>query len=110
MATGIAAALVGGRYEHPELGCFECDELYTVRVMPQLRPRALVLLNLFRDQLDRYGEIDHTQDVIDTAPVQADIGLRVGKDNMLFNVNMLLGSGEYGTSAIGGKVGFKYVF
>ena len=64
MATGIAAALVGGRYEHPELGCFECDELYTVRVMPQLRPRALVLLNLFRDQLDRYGEIDHTQDVI----------------------------------------------
>ncbi|HIZ47026.1 MAG TPA: DUF1727 domain-containing protein [Candidatus Olsenella pullistercoris] len=64
MATGIAAALVEGRHEHPELGCFECDELYTVRVMPQLRPRALVLLNLFRDQLDRYGEIDHTQDVI----------------------------------------------
>ena len=54
--------------------------------------------------------LHHTQDVIDTAPVQADIGLRVGKDNMLFNVNMLLGSGEYGTSAIGGKVGFKYVF
>ena len=54
--------------------------------------------------------LHHTQDVIDTAPVQADLGLRVGKDNMLFNVNMLLGSGEYGTSAIGGKVGFKYVF
>ena len=54
--------------------------------------------------------LHHTQDVIDTAPVQADFGLRVGKDNMLFNVNMLLGAGEYGTSAIGGKVGFKYVF
>ena len=54
--------------------------------------------------------LHHTQDVIDTAPVQADFGLRVGKDNMLFNVNMLLGTGEYGTSAIGGKVGFKYVF
>lgn len=54
--------------------------------------------------------LNHTQDVIDTAPVQADFGLRIGKDNMMFNVNMLLGAGEYGTSAVGGKVGFKYAF
>ena len=54
--------------------------------------------------------LNHTQDVIDTASVQADFGLRIGKDNMMFNVNMLLGAGEYGTSAIGGKVGFKYAF
>lgn len=54
--------------------------------------------------------LHHTQDVIDTSPVQADLGLRVGKDNMLFNVNMLIGGGEYGSSAVGGKVGFKYVF
>ena len=64
MESGIAAALVEARRERPRVGCFECDELYTVRVLPRLRPRALVLLNLFRDQLDRYGEIDHTQDVI----------------------------------------------
>lgn len=64
MASGIASALVESRGERPRVGCFECDELYTVRVLPSLRPRALVLLNLFRDQLDRYGEIDHTQDVI----------------------------------------------
>lgn len=64
MESGIVAALVGGRREDRPTGCFECDELYTVRVLPSLRPRALVLLNLFRDQLDRYGEIDHTQEVI----------------------------------------------
>ena len=64
MESGIAAALVEARTQRPRVGCFECDELYTVRVLPRLRPRALVLLNLFRDQLDRYGEIDHTQDVI----------------------------------------------
>ena len=64
MESGVAAALIETRGERPSVGCFECDELYTVRVMPALRPRALVLLNLFRDQLDRYGEIDHTQDVI----------------------------------------------
>ena len=64
MESGIASALVESRGTRPSVGCFECDELYTVRVLPRLRPRALVLLNLFRDQLDRYGEIDHTQDVI----------------------------------------------
>ena len=64
MESGIASALVEARGQHPHVGCFECDELYTVRMLPSLRPRALVLLNLFRDQLDRYGEIDHTQDVI----------------------------------------------
>ena len=64
MESGIASALVESRGQRPRVGCFECDELYTVRVLPRLRPRALVLLNLFRDQLDRYGEIDHTQDVI----------------------------------------------
>ena len=49
MESGIAAALVETRATRPQAGCFECDELYTVRVMPALRPRALVLLNLFRD-------------------------------------------------------------
>lgn len=66
MESGIASALIEERSQlsgHP-LACFECDELYTARVLPALHPRALVLLNLFRDQLDRYGEIDHTQDVI----------------------------------------------
>lgn len=67
MESGIAAALVlagAGEKDGARAGCFECDELYTVRVLPAARPDALVLLNLFRDQLDRYGEIDHTQDVI----------------------------------------------
>lgn len=51
-----------------------------------------------------------SEDVIDTSPVQADFGLMAGKDNMLFNVNLMLGAGEYGSSAVGGKVGFKYAF
>ncbi len=85
MQTGIAAAMVAGRKGarggkgadgkggagKKRFGAFECDELYTVRVLPQLKPTALVLLNLFRDQLDRYGEIDHTQDVIAQALEQS---------------------------------------
>ena len=70
MEPGVVGALLEARggLKHTSsgkrVGVFECDELYTVRVLPKLKPTYFVLLNLFRDQLDRYGEIDHTQDVI----------------------------------------------
>ncbi len=65
MATGVASALLPGG--EADWGVFEVDELSTVQVLPDLRPRLLVLLNLFRDQLDRAGEIDRVQDVIVSA-------------------------------------------
>lgn len=38
----------------------ECDEAAARRVFGQLKPRVIVVTNLFRDQLDRYGEVTHT--------------------------------------------------
>ena len=55
MAGGIAATLLAQR---GELGLFEVDEFWLDSLVPDLRPRALLLANLFRDQLDRYGELD----------------------------------------------------
>ncbi|HEX8085625.1 MAG TPA: MurT ligase domain-containing protein [Solirubrobacteraceae bacterium] len=55
MAGGVASALLDGR---GEMGLFEVDEFWLDRVVPQLRPRAVLLANLFRDQLDRYGELE----------------------------------------------------
>ena len=43
-----------------EYAVIECDEAAAVTVFPQLRPRVVVVTNLFRDQLDRYGEVTHT--------------------------------------------------
>jgi lipid II isoglutaminyl synthase (glutamine-hydrolysing) len=62
MASGIATALLaasrpGGEIAG-ELGLFEVDELWLDSVAAQLRPRAILLANLFRDQLDRYGELE----------------------------------------------------
>jgi lipid II isoglutaminyl synthase (glutamine-hydrolysing) len=62
MAGGVATALLmaaraGGRMTG-ELGLFEVDELWLDRVAAQLHPRAVLLGNLFRDQLDRYGELE----------------------------------------------------
>ena len=41
-----------------ELGLFEVDEFWLAEVAAALAPRAIVLGNLFRDQLDRYGELE----------------------------------------------------
>src|SRR4029077_8136193 len=41
---------------------FKLDEAWLPRVAPSLRPRLLVLGNLFRDQLDRYGELERLAD------------------------------------------------
>ena len=62
LAAGIAAALVqsatlGGR-PRGDIGVFEADEAALPVVQAALHPHTLVLTNLFRDQLDRYGEID----------------------------------------------------
>ena len=43
-----------------EYAVIECDEAAAVKVFPQLVPRLVVVTNLFRDQLDRYGEVTHT--------------------------------------------------
>jgi UDP-N-acetylmuramyl tripeptide synthase len=55
MAGGVATALLNGR---GDTGLFEVDEFWLPQVLPQVRPRALLLANLFRDQLDRYGELE----------------------------------------------------
>jgi UDP-N-acetylmuramyl tripeptide synthase len=62
MAGGIASALVAARHRggvlSGELGLFEVDEFWLAAVVDQLDPRVIVLSNLFRDQLDRYGELE----------------------------------------------------
>jgi UDP-N-acetylmuramyl tripeptide synthase len=62
MAGGIATTLLAAARPRGaiagELGLFEVDELWLASLASQLRPRAILLANLFRDQLDRYGELD----------------------------------------------------
>jgi lipid II isoglutaminyl synthase (glutamine-hydrolysing) len=58
MAWGVATALLDAGREPGQLGLFEVDEAWLPRVAHELRPRAYLLSNLFRDQLDRYGELE----------------------------------------------------
>jgi UDP-N-acetylmuramyl tripeptide synthase len=56
LVSGVASALVASR--DAELGLFEVDEAALPEVARRLSPRAVSLGNLFRDQLDRYGELE----------------------------------------------------
>jgi len=66
MAGGVASALLAathiGNGIDGELGLFEVDEFWLDRIVPELGPRAILLGNLFRDQLDRYGELETIAD------------------------------------------------
>jgi UDP-N-acetylmuramyl tripeptide synthase len=56
LVSGVASTLLRAR--GAELGLFEVDEGALPEVTRRLRPKALLLGNLFRDQLDRYGELE----------------------------------------------------
>ena len=57
MAGGVATALLDAAPSGDAIGLFEVDEAWLPAVARDLRPRTFLLANLFRDQLDRYGEI-----------------------------------------------------
>ena len=56
LLSGVASTLLSSR--GAELGLFEVDEAALPEVARRLHPRVVALGNLFRDQLDRYGELE----------------------------------------------------
>lgn len=68
LRRGVLSSLIGAsnwRGRIPAtIALFEVDEASLRRIAPELQPRHIVVLNLFRDQLDRYGELDTTAALI----------------------------------------------
>jgi UDP-N-acetylmuramyl tripeptide synthase len=58
MSWGVATALLDAGRRPGQLGLFEVDEAWLPKVAEAVRPRLYLLSNLFRDQLDRYGELE----------------------------------------------------
>lgn len=57
VSTCLQASSFSGKINQ-DFGVFEIDEAAFGQLAPQLNPSLVIILNLFRDQLDRYGEID----------------------------------------------------
>ena len=65
---GVLASLLtevdaGGRLDH-DVAVLELDEAHAVRFVRLIKPRHALLLNVMRDQLDRFGEIDYTASLL----------------------------------------------
>lgn len=101
LMTGVTTALVQAP-TGVDAGLFEVDEAALPEVARQTRPRIIVLMNLFRDQLDRFGELETLVDtwrtmldqvgsetmLVINADDPALVGLGLGRDNVLwFGVN-----------------------
>ena len=75
MLNGIATTIIQasdifGRFS-ADYACLEVDEAYTPIIFDHFKPDVMVITNLFRDQLDRYGEIDITTSIIKRAIAKA---------------------------------------
>lgn len=64
-AFALAADLKGGL--KADWAVLEVDEASARRVFAHIKPNYMVITNLFRDQLDRYGEIDITVNLLNEA-------------------------------------------
>lgn len=65
LSSIVRFATVSGKLSY-DVAVLEIDEAYAAKLAPTLRPRAVVLTNVLRDQLDRFGEIDTTAKLLHT--------------------------------------------
>ncbi len=87
LSRGVVSALI----DHANLskgytqtmGLFEVDEAAMPAVCELVQPRVIVVLNIFRDQLDRYGELDTTAKLIGKGIAATEAKLFLNADDPL---------------------------
>lgn len=82
---GVAAALLGevnneGKLE-ADVAVLELDEAHAVHFVKAIQPNYSLLLNVMRDQLDRFGEIDTTAKLLRTIAEHTTDGIVINRDD-----------------------------
>lgn len=82
---GVAAALLGevdrkGRLD-ADIAVLELDEAHAVHFVDKIPPNYCLLLNVMRDQLDRFGEIDHTARLLKHVADATKVAVIVNRDD-----------------------------
>lgn len=84
---GVIASLLGNLNEHgalnADIAVLELDEAYATHFIRQVSPKYSVLLNVMRDQLDRFGEIDHTAGLLEKVALSTINGVILNRDDLL---------------------------
>lgn len=113
MLNGAATAFVLGAGLSGNLdvdyACIEMDEASAREIFAHFKPDYMVLTNLFRDQLDRYGEIDITMDILENVirlapcmkiivngddPLSAYLAMESGNAYAAYGISECLNSGN----------------
>lgn len=79
-AAALRRAGAGARLR-ADWGVFEIDEASLPRGVAELQPKATLVLNLFRDQLDRYGELETIAKKIEHALTETQAGAILNADD-----------------------------
>lgn len=114
LMPGITAELIMNKSLFGSARCesavIECDEAACRLVLGKLRPRVLLITNLFRDQLDRYGTVAHPRDCIaaglrdtpeTTVVINADCPMAASVSRLCQNKTVYYGLGEHKKTCVG---------
>lgn len=114
LMPGITAELIMNKSLFGSARCesavIECDEAACRLVLGRLRPRVLLITNLFRDQLDRYGTVTYPRDCIaeglrdtpeTTAVINADCPMAASVSRLCQNKTVYYGLGEHKKTCVG---------
>lgn len=89
-SRGVIAAILQEsnlRGEIPaDIAVLELDEAHAIHFIAQVKPRFTLLLNVLRDQLDRFGEIDTTAKLLAKIAEATTVGLVVNREDALLRV------------------------
>lgn len=83
MPQGVASAFLNNLKEEYEWGIFEVDEGSFPEVVKHIKPDYILITNFFRDQLDRFGEIENTANMVYDAIKPLDTTLILNADDPL---------------------------
>ncbi len=87
MLAGITTAFIGRTNftgtRPSDYALLETDEANVPHLLTILKPRFILITNFFRDQLDRYGELDYTINLIKEAVKKSDVELILNADDPL---------------------------
>ena len=81
MPQGVASAFLNDTKKEYDWGVFEVDEGSFPEVVKYIKPDYVLITNFFRDQLDRFGEIENTAKIVHEALKPLDTTLILNADD-----------------------------
>ena len=98
MEQGIVTTFLNAK--HPKTGrplaVLEVDEANVIKVTQYIEPKAFVFTNIFRDQMDRYGEIYTTyQKILDGVALAPNATIIANGDSPIFHSKELPNPMDY---------------